>query len=483
MISLLQFDGFAIAPDGIQFGEAESREFTKQDGLAFQKFKAARPSISFTVSGVTELDVIYYQSAAEAGSDYRPTLSYGGRALSGCRLISAEVAGFLQVGDIQIVDTLKLLYESNTWTHGVAFDRFKDYVIDLDGVQFGDGDSISVQYADSGVIRTANVKRRKATITLKGTSPTDYQKFLNLLNTDLLAPITEDITVSGITLRDAVLTSVTPTASINTGLGRISDSLVLEYETRNYDVPFSQGAFDGYPIANISVGADTKIFVINQPGSGRREVPTFKRKISFSVIGTPAEYAISYINKVENVADALNPPVISLTVAGYTIPSAILTNVTPSETVTVSGREIRASTQLEFVSKFWSYDQTGVGTANFFDGYEVDSISFADADNSQLLLNRNGVQTQVALARQSVTLGLSGVKASDVTSWRSLANASRTVLSRGVSPPLRSVSLLGATLNNCYLINATPSGKEYFVGSEKLVESMTLVYESLDWNY
>ena len=105
MISLLQFDGFAIAPDGIQFGEAESREFTKQDGSYLQKFKAVRPNLGITVTGVTETDVIYYQSAAEAGSDYRDILSYGGRTLSGCRLISAEVTGFLQVGDIQVVDT------------------------------------------------------------------------------------------------------------------------------------------------------------------------------------------------------------------------------------------------------------------------------------------------------------------------------------------------------------------------------------------
>jgi len=483
MISLLQFDGFAIAPDGIQFGEAESREFTKQDGSTLQKFKAYRPNIGITITGVSDADVLYYQSAAEAGSDLRDSISYGGRSLSGCRLVSAEITGILQVGEAQIVETLRLLYESNTWTHGVAFDHFKGYTVELDGVQFGDGDSISVQYADAGIVRTAVVKRRKVTITLKGTSPADYQKFLNLLNTDLLAPLTEDITIGGITLSNAVLTSVTPTASITTGLGKISDALVLEYETRNYDVPFSQGTFDGYPIANINVGADTKIFVINQAGSGRREVPTFKRRISFSVIGTPAEYAVNYIHKVENVADALNPEVISLTVAGYTIPSAILTNVTPSETVTVSGREIRASTQLEFISKYWSYDQTGAGAANFFDGYEVDSISFADADNSQILLNRNGVQTQVALARQSVTLGLSGVKASDVIAWRSLANASRTALSKGSTPAVRTISLLGATLRNCYLIGATPSGKEYFVGAEKLIESMTLVYESLDWNY
>jgi hypothetical protein len=483
MISLLQFDGFAIAPDGIQFGEAESREFTKQDGVALQKFKAYRPNIGITITGVSDADVLYYQSAVEAGSDFRDSISYGGRSLSGCRLVSAEVTGILQVGEVQIVETLRLLYESNTWTHGVAFDYFKGYTVELDGVQFGDGDSISVQYADAGIVRTAVVKRRKVAITLKGTSPADYQKFLNLLNTDLLAPPTEDITIGGITLSNAVLTAVTPTASITTGLGKISDSLVLEYETRNYDVPFSQGTFDGYPIANINVGADTKIFVINQAGSGRREVPTFKRRISFSVIGTPAEYAVNYIHKVENVTDALNPATISLTVAGYTIPSAILTNVIPSETVTVSGREIRASTQLEFISKYWSYDQTGAGAANFFDGYEVDSISFPDADNSQILLNRNGVQTQVALARQSVTLGLSGVKASDVIAWRSLANASRTALSKGSTPALRSISLLGATLNNCYLIGVTPSGKEYFIGAEKLIESMTLVYESLDWNY
>jgi hypothetical protein len=483
MISLLQFDGFAIAPDGIQFGEAESREFTRQDGAALQKFKASRPNISITITGVTNAEVASYQSAVEAGTDLRANISYGGRSLSNCRLISAEVSGFLQVGDTQMVDTLKLLYESSEWTHGVVFNQFKGYVVDLDGVQFGDGDSISVQYADAGIVRTAVVKRRKAAITLKGTSPLDYQNFLNLLNADLIAPTVEDITVGGITLRDAVLTSVTPTASIDTGLGKISDSLVLEYETRNYDVPFSQGTFDGYPIANINVGADTKVFVINQPSTGRREVTVFKRRISFSVIGTPSEYAIAYINKVENVADALNPATISLTVAGYTIPSAILVNVTPSETVTVSGREIRASTQLEFVSRFWSYDQTGAGAVNFFDGYEIDSIAFADADNSQVLLNRNGVQTQVALARESVTIGISGVKANHMASWRSLANASRSALAAGSTPSLRAINLLGSPLSNCYLIKATPSGREYLVGGDKIIESVSLTYETLNWNY
>lgn len=483
MISLLQFDGFAIAPDGIRFGEAESREFTKQDGNRLQKFIASRPNISLTISGISDTDVTYYQSAAEAGSDYRDSISYGGRTLTGCRLVSAAIAGFLQVGDTQVVETLTLLYESNTWTHGVAFETFKGYAVDLDGVQFGDGDSISVQYADAGIVRTAIVKRRKVSITLKGTSPDDYQNFLSLLNADLLAPSTEDITIGGITLRDAVLTSVTPTASINTGLGKISDALILEYETRNYDVPFSQGTFDGYPIANINVGADTKIFVINQPSSGRREVPTFKRRISFSVIGTPAEYAVNYINKVENVTDALNPEIISLTVAGYTMSSAILINVTPSETVTVSGREIRASTQLEFISRFWSYDQTGASTVNFFDGYEIDSITFSDVDGQQVLLNRNGVQSQVSLARQAVTIGLSGVRATDVVSWRSLANASRRALVSGSPPSLRSVSVLGETLNSCYLITATPAGKEYLIGATKVVESISLTYESLEWNY
>lgn len=483
MISLLQFDGFAIAADGIQFGEAESKEFAKQNGNDIQKFRAVRPNIAITISGVSDRDVAYYQSAVEAGSDYRDVLSYGGRTLTGCRLISAEVAGFLRVGDTQVVDTLKLLYESDSWTHGVTRDRFKEYLIEPDGVQFGDGESVSVQYADGGIVRTAVIKRRKASITLKGTTPADYQRFLSLLNSDLLAPFKEDITVGGITLRDAVLTSVTPTAAITTGLGKISDALVLEYETRNYDVPFSQGTFDGYPIANINVGADTKVFVVNQPSTGRREVPTFKRRISFSVIGTPAEYALSYISKVENVADALNPETISLTVAGYTITSAVLFNVTPSETVTVGNREIRATTQLEFVSRYWSYDPSGNAAANFFDGYELDSVSFADADNSQILLNRNGVQTQVALARQSITLGISGVKASDVTSWRSLANASRRALILGSLPQVRDIELLGAPLTNCYLINVTPSGKEYLVGTEKMIDSVTLVYETLDWNY
>jgi hypothetical protein len=483
MISLLQFDNFAIAPDGIQFGEAESREFTKQGETNLQKFRAYRPNIGITITGVTDSDVVFYQSAVEAGSDFREIISYGGRGLTGCRLISAEVSNILQVGDIQLVDTLRLLYESNTWTHGVAFERFKGFVVDLDGIQFGDGDSISVQYADSGVVRTAIVKRRKVGITLKGTSPSDYQTFLSLLNSDLLNPLTEDITLGGITLNDAVLTSVTPTASITTGLGEISDSLVLEYETRNYDVPFSQGTFDGFPIANINVSADTKIFVINQSGSGRRDVPTFKRKISFSVIGTPAEYAVGYISKVENVADALNPEIISLTVAGYTIASAILVNVTPSETVAVGGREIRASTQLEFISRYWSYDLTGEGEANFFDGYEVDSFSLNDVDGQQVLLNRNGVQSQVAIARQSATIGLAGVKVSDVVLWRSAAAASRRNLVNGSSPDLRSVGLLGVALDSCYLISAVPSGKEYLVGTEKLVDSITLIYETLEWNY
>lgn len=483
-ISLLSFDNFALLPESINFGEAETREITKQvEGGGLHKIRAFRANLSLTIQGVTDLDVVYYLAAAQTLSDLRTSISYGGKTISNCYLISATPKGFLNVGDRTSVDTLELIYESRTWSHAIAQEVFKGFTIDLDGIRYADGETASIQYADSGIIRTATIKKRKLEITIKGTSPADYQLFLDILHASPTNPPKETFTLGGITLKDAVLTNITPSTAVTSGLGVICDTLILEYESRDYDVPYSQGTFRDYPIANISVGADTKVFVINQPQSGRRDVPTYKRKLSFNLIGTPASFANAFIQALESTASAINPVFEDITIAGYRIRQAILTNVVPGETVFLAGQEIRNTLQLEYTSRFWSYDPSGAGAANFFDGYEIDGVNFGEVDGGTVQLNFNGVLSSSAIARTSLTITLAGVKVTDLTAYRAIASATRRSRVLGNTPALRTLNLLGTTLSNCYLINATPSGKEYLLGSEKRVDSLSLVYESLDWNY
>lgn len=483
-ISLLTFDNFALLPESINFGEAETREITKQvEGGGLQKIRAFRANLSLTIQGVTDLDVAYYLAAVQSLSDLRPSISFGGKTISNCYLISATPKGFLDAGDRTVVDTLELVYESRTWSHAIAQEIFKGFTIDLDGIRYADGETASIQYADGGIIRTATIKKRKLEITIKGTSPADYQNFLDILHVSPTNPPKETFTLGGITLKDAVLTNVTPTTGLASGFGVICDALILEYESRDYDVPYSQGTFRGYPIANIAVGADTKVFILNQPNTGRRDVPTYKRKISFNIIGTPASFAQAFIQALESTDSALNPVFEDITIAGYRIPQAILTNVVLGETVFIAGQEIRNTLQLEYTSRFWSYDPSGSGAANFFDGYEIDAVSFGEVDSNTVQLNFNGVLSSSAIARTSLTITLSGVTVSAVASYRAIASATRRSRVLGNTPALRTLQLLGVTLPNCYLINATPSGREYLLGSEKRVDSLNLIYESLDWNY
>ncbi len=483
-ISLLTFDNFALLPESINFGEAETRELTKQaEGGGLQKIRAFRANLSLTIQGVTDLDVAYYLAAVQSLSDLRTSISYGGKTISNCYLVSATPKGFLDAGDRTAVDTLELIYESRTWSHAIAQEIFKGFTIDLDGIRYADGETASIQYADGGIVRTATIKKRKLEITIKGTSPTDYQYFLDILHSNPTNPPKETFTLGGITLKDAVLTNVTPTTGVTSGFGVICDALILEYESRDYDVPYSQGTFRGYPIANISVGADTKVFILNQPNTGRRDVPTYKRKISFNLIGTPANFANAFIQALESTASAINPAFEDITIAGFRIPQAILTNVVLGETVFLAGQEIRNTLQLEYTSRYWSYDPNGDGAANFFDGYEVDSINFGEVDGNTVQLNFNGVLSSSAIARTALTITLSGVKASDVVSYRAIAAATRRSRVFGDTPALRILELLGVALPNCYLINATPSGREYLLGPEKRVDSLSLTYESLDWNY
>ena len=484
VVSLLSFDNFAVLPDSINFGEAETREITKQgEGGGLHKIQTFRANLTFTIQGVNDLDVAYYLSASQTLSDLRNVMSYGGKTISNCYLVSARPRGFLGVEDRTNVDSLELVFESRTWSHAIAQEIFKGFTIDLDGIKYSDGESTSIQYADGGIVRNATIKKRKLEISIKGTSPKDYQYFLSIFNANPTNPPKETLTLGGITLKDAVLTNVIPSVAIVSGLGDICDILILEYESRDYDVPYSQGTFRGYPISNVSVTADTKVFALNQPQVGRRDVLTYKRKISFNIIGTPASYALGFIQEVENTAAAINPDLADITIAGYRIREAILTNVSPGETVFFAGQEIRNTLQLEYTSRYWSYDPNGSGAANFFDGYEIDSISFGDVDGNTIELNVNGVASSTAIARSSITLSLTGVKASSVTSYRSVATATKRSRVLGSAPSLRSLDFLGVFLSNCYLISAIPSGKEYLIGSEKYVDNLNLVYESSNWDY
>ena len=484
-VSLLSFDKFAVLPESINFGEAESREITKQvQGGGLYKIKAFRQNLSLSIQGVNDIEVAYYVGASQNLSDLRDRLTYGGKTISNCYLVSAIPKGFIGVGDRTNVDSLELIFESRDWSNGLTQESFKGYTIDLDGIKYTDGDSVSVQYADSGIVRTATIKKRKLSITIKGSTPQDYEQFSSLLYVSPTNPPRETFTLGGITLKDAILTAVIPSVAIISAFGIIADALILEYESRDYDVPYSQGTFQGYPIAGISIGADTKVFPLNQPNTGRRDITTYKRKISFNLIGTPASFSYGFTQLLEDTfSSALNPPVQDITIAGYRIPKAILTNAVLGETAFLAGQEIRATLQVEYTSLHWTYDPDGAGAANFFDGYEIDSISFGDVDSGSVQLNFNGVLTNTAIARTNLTISLTGVRADSVTAYRYVAAATRRSRLFGDSPSLRNLNLLGVSLNNCYLINATASGKEYLFGNEKHVDNLSLVYESLDWNY
>ncbi|WP_055076808.1 hypothetical protein [Pseudanabaena sp. 'Roaring Creek'] len=484
VVSLLTFDNFALLPESINFGEAETREIPKQvEGGGLYRIKAFRANLSLAIQGVNDIEAAYYIGAAQNLSDLRDRITYGGKTITNCYLVSAAPKGFMSVGDRTNVDTLELVYESRDWSNQIVQEIFQGFTIDLDGIKYTDGESVSVQYADGAIVRTATIKKRKLSITIKGSTPQDYSYFLNILYANPVNPPKETFTLGGITLKDAILTSVVPSAAINSSFGVISDTLTLEYESRDYDVPYSQGTFQGYPIANISIGADTKVFALNQPGIGRRDVTVYKRKASFNLIGTPASLALGYVQIIDDTSSALYPPLKDITIAGYRITDAVLTNVVLGETVFLAGQEIRSTLQLEYTSRYWSYDPTGGGAANFFDGYEIDSVSFGEVDGNTVQLNFNGSLRSLAIARTSITFTLVGVKADSVTSYRSVAAASRGVLLYGGIPTLRNLNFLGVTLNNCYLINASASGKEYLFGSEKHVDSLSLIYESFDWDY
>lgn len=65
-VSLLSFDKFAVLPESINFGEAESREITKQvQGGGLYKIKAFRQNLSLSIQGVNDIEVAYYVGGAQ----------------------------------------------------------------------------------------------------------------------------------------------------------------------------------------------------------------------------------------------------------------------------------------------------------------------------------------------------------------------------------------------------------------------------------
>lgn len=105
-------------------------------------------------------------------------------------------------------------------------------------------------------------------------------------------------------------------------------------------------------------------------------------------------------------------------------------------------------------------------------------ISEGDGNSITVPLNRGGDIIEQQIAKKQFTFNVKGLSSSEVTELKSISDANLLNLVAGTNPTIRSIAYSGLTYADCFLRSVKPSGA-VSVGDEEIVDSTSLVYETL----
>jgi hypothetical protein len=475
-LSSFTFDGFAYAPGSLTFGDAETKEILRSVGSTLRNLKLKRAQVNISLEGLTSAEALPYLQIADAGTALR-TILIANKNLTNCILTSAIPNPQYIVGNYELVN-LDLGYESQDWNLAFEYESFQGFPVKPEDIKFGEADAKDLQKEDGNNFKKIRIYRRTCDITLRGILAGAISQFrLNSVSS---------FTIGGISMPNAVLLSLQPGSITKLLTGDIREEVQLKYETKDYVQNVDLETFDGHPLTeeDVQFSYEEKTIPINGAsvgiGSGggglKKDVIVRKTKVTIALKGTDPSAANTYLSLLEQTPQ--NPPERSITVAGRTIPDAILVNVNPSGIITVDEISLRPTLQLEYKSAKWS-DGNGSSSTRF-KGFEVDGVSFGNAESQQVEVNNNGTRSQFAYTRQSITINLSGVPTGSVSSFFGEAANNRRNL-RNAPGTGETISLLGVSISNCVLLQASPSGKTNTVGGTEYVDSLSLSYDSTIW--
>lgn len=123
-IQLLQFEGFAVLPEDIQFGEANSTEILVNRNGAISNFSVARDTLTVTLKGINanqaqgfvDLARNNRQSLVRSGNAPLRTITIAGKTLINACLIKATPSGTIKVAGLELMESLQLEYQSLFYT-------------------------------------------------------------------------------------------------------------------------------------------------------------------------------------------------------------------------------------------------------------------------------------------------------------------------------------------------------------------------------
>jgi hypothetical protein len=122
-VQLPQFDGFALAPDDISMGEAETKEIEAVRNCVPVKVKFVRRSVTLRLRGLNQAEVAPYltQASNTATQMIDNTLTTqdivlpNGITLRSAFLYRASPSGAIKIGDTWAGITLELEYHSGVF--------------------------------------------------------------------------------------------------------------------------------------------------------------------------------------------------------------------------------------------------------------------------------------------------------------------------------------------------------------------------------
>ena len=117
-----EFDGFAIAPNDIKWGNAGSSKVSVLQKNAIIEAEFKRLELAITIRGILEAQAEPYINEAEEaalklvkGTAIMRKITIGGRTIKDAVLISAEPSPTIKVGGDRIIEELVLTYQSQRY--------------------------------------------------------------------------------------------------------------------------------------------------------------------------------------------------------------------------------------------------------------------------------------------------------------------------------------------------------------------------------
>jgi hypothetical protein len=468
------FEGYPVEPGDISFSHVEGETFDRAKGSGFAKYRLTKLKLSVTLKGVALPDVAKFDSRL-TGSQSPKNLSVAGRNARNMVLVNVSPSGVTVVNGRNIVDSLRLDYESENWQQDITYETFGGHPVNRNDIQFGESDLEEYEKVDSLRFKKISARRYTLEITLRGVPDGFEAQYVSQLQTLQTA---QTISIAGRTM-EAFLTNASPGPVVNFNGNRIRD-LTLSYESASLSPEITYETFDGIPIkpGDIKFSYTTKVVSYND--GVQRDITLRKPKVAITMRGISPSISTPYIAQL--LQDPLNPTKRNITINGRTISDAILVDAQPGSIIAIGGEQIMSELTLEYEA--YDFDGAGgflnSGGSNKFDGYEIGGISVgvAETETVEKAVNRN--VNSAKLVRRSVSITLNAVDASAVRGYLSEAESNTSSL-RTRNPSGSTISVFGVSFRNMLLVNASPSGAGTKIGTKTIIGGVTLTYEGREW--